>query len=214
MTAMASIVATAWKIYADRNASTSRKLFESGEREARQKFEVGERTARQEYEDLQKGTAEESQDRIQRNLQTYIQLEKWREESWQRVLDRLEQASQQLAKTTSGLTDLIDEGPHFKDLRMIKETAKVLDVFGDFQTSVGHFGLPESVLLASSELVEHITTVLLTLSPLKKIRESDERKIMLVPLRANLIRLTSEFMKICRDFERNPSAFIPRANAA
>ena len=214
LTALASLLGTVWKIYADRGIANKRQTFEASEREKRQAFEEAERKARETFEQGQSTASDNTQERIKKNLESYIKLEKWREESWQRVLARLEKASQELQKTTSGLTTLIDEGPHFDDLRMIKETAKVLDVFGDFQTLVGHFSLPESIADASAEIVNHVTRVLLTLSPLQQVRQSDERRALLSPLRTDLVSLTSSFMKICREFERNPSTFIPRPNAA
>ena len=214
LTALASLIATIWKIYADKGMANKRQAFEASEREKRQVFEAAERNAREDFEKNQATTTDSTQERFQKSLESYIKLEKWREESWQRVLARLEKASHELQKTTSGLTTLIDEGPHFDDLRMIKETAKVLDVFGDFQTLIGHFSLPESISAASAEVVDHVTRTLLTLSPLQRVRQSDERRTQLSPLRTELVRLSSSFMKLCRDFERNPSNFIPRQNAA
>lgn len=188
LTALASLIATAWRIFADRDSAKSRQRFEAQQQLA----------------------AADAEERIQKNVKSYIQLEEWRAESWKRLLARFEQAALQLASTTSGLTNLIDEGPHFADLQMIKETAKVLDVFGDFQSSISHFGLPESMAQVSSELVAHVTKVLLTLSPLQSVRQSAERRNMLNPLRDDLIRLTSQFMKLCREFESNPSKFVAR----
>ena len=214
LTAIASLLGTVWKTYADKGIANQRQAFEASEQEKRQVFEAAEREARENFEQSQSTASDNTQERVQQNLESYIKLEKWREESWQRVLARLEKASQELQKTASGLTTLIDEGPHFDDLRMIKETAKVLDVFGDFQTLVGHFSLPESISDASNEIVNHVTRVLLTLSPLQEVRQSDARKALLSPLRTDLVRLTSSFMKLCREFERNPSTFIKRPNSA
>ncbi len=195
--AVASLATTGGKIWFDLNVAGRREAFERRERELREAFERSQSQA-----------AADAEERIQRNVHSYVKLEKWREESWQRLLRRLEQAAQELTRTSSGLTALIDEGPHYDDLRMIQETAKILDVFGDFQSSVGHFSLPASIADASQSLVSHMTKVLLTLSPIRAVRESDERRQMLIPLKEELIRLTKSFMHLCGEFERTPTKFI------
>ena len=188
--------------------------FETSERQGRETFERAEEHKRQEFEERQARDAVEAQRRIQMELQSYIKLEEWREESLKRMLSRLEQASQELSRTSSGLESLIDEGPFFDDLRMIRETARVLDVFGDFQSSVGHFSLPPTISEVSERLVAHATKILLTLSPLQAVRQSDERKQMLAPLKADLQALTHLFMRRCSDFERNPATFLGTDSAA
>ena len=223
--AIASIATTGWKIVSDWKAVRHQNVFASGERAAREEFEKREREARQSFESEERKAREDgakimaleaahAQERIQKELQSYIKLEKWREESWKRVLERLERAHRELEQTTVGLMGLIDDGPILTNLRMIKETAKVLDVFGDFQTSVRHFSLPETIETAASEFVELATRILLTLSPLQEVRQSEERKTLLHPLKAELIQLSSTFMRLCREFERNPSTFLPSERAA
>ena len=182
--------------------------FQTHERERRETFETSERTLRIRFMAQQERVNAEAEIRIKKEIESYVQLEKWREGSWQRNLSRLELASKDLTGTVSGLVSLIDEGPFYTDVRMIQETARVLDVFGDFQTSVSHFGMPVEMSELSKELINHVTKILLTLSPSQQIRKSDERKALLVPLRAELKIMADRFLSKCGDFERDPSAFV------
>ena len=182
--------------------------FEAAEREKRDSFESSERALRQRFMAGHDRASVEAEARIKREIESYIQLEKWREESWHRNLSRLEMASKDLAGTAAGVFSLIDEGPYFSDERMIQETARVLDVFGDFQSSVSHFAIPREMSQLAKELVSHITVILLSLSPSQAVRESAERKALLAPLRAELESLADRFLNRCGDFERDPSAFI------
>lgn len=182
--------------------------FEAAERERRESFETSERGLRQRFMAGHDRASIEAQARIQSELESFIQLEKWREESWHRNLSRLEQASKDLTGTVSGVFSLIDEGPYFTDERMIQETARVLDVFGDFQTSVSHFAIPKEMSELARQLVGHITKILLTLSPSQSIRESAERKALLTPLRDELDAMADRFLNRCGDFERDPAAFL------
>lgn len=182
--------------------------FEAAEREKRESFELAERNLRQRFMAGHDRASLEAEARIQSELESFIQLEKWREESWHRNLSRLEQASKDLTGTVSGVFSLIDEGPYFTDERMIQETARVLDVFGDFQTSVSHFAIPKEMAEMARQLIGHITKILLTLSPSKSIRESAERKALLAPLRDELDVLANRFLNRCGDFERDPGAFL------
>ena len=182
--------------------------FETAEREKRESFESSERGLRQRFMAGHDRNSIEAEARIKSEIEAFVQLEKWREESWHRNLSRLEQASKDLTGTAAGLLSLIDEGPYFTDERMIHETARVLDVFGDFQTSVGHFAIPKEMSELAKELVSHITTILLTLSPTQQVRESAERKAALAPLRQQLETLCDRFLHKCGDFERDPSAYL------
>lgn len=181
--------------------------FAASEREMREAFETSERSLRIRFMSQQERAATQAEVRIKKEIETYIQLEKWREGSWQRNLSRLELASKDLAGTTSGLISLIDEGHVFNDARMIHETARVLDVFGSFQTSVSHFGMPVEMAGLSKELIAHITKILLSLSPYQSVRKSDERRALLAPLREELKVMADMFLSRCSDFERDPSAF-------
>jgi hypothetical protein len=182
--------------------------FEADEREKRESFEASERSLRQRFMVGHDRASVEAEARIKSEVEAFIQLEKWREESWHRNLSRLEQASKDLTGTVSGVFSLVDEGPYFSDERMISETARVLDVFGDFQTSVGHFAIPKEMAELAKTLVSHITRILLTLSPAQAIRESAERKALLAPLREELETLSDRFLRRCGDFERDPSEFL------
>lgn len=194
---------------AEREAAQDRwEQFLEAERERRETFESSERTLRIRFMAQQDRANIEAEARIKKEIESYVQLEKWREGSWQRNLTRLEQASKDLMGTTSGLVSLIDEGPVFTDARMLQETARVLDVFGDFQTSVGHFAIPVEMSGLSKELVTHITKILLTLSPSQTVRKSSERMAMLAPLRTELKAMSEMFLKRCGDFERDPSTFL------
>ncbi len=194
---------------ADREtAQTLWQQFASAAREQRESFENGERTLRQRFMAGHDRASVEAEARIKSELESYIQIEKWREESWHRNLSRLERASKDLTGTAAGLFSLIDEGPYFSDERMIQETARVLDVFGDFQSSVSHFAIPKEMSQLAKELVSHITVILLTLSPTQSVRESAERKALLAPLRAELENMADRFLGKCGDFERDPSAFL------
>ena len=175
--------------------------FESAERDKREDFELAERALRQRFMAGHDRASVETEARIKNELESFIKLEKWREESWHRNLSRLEQASKDLTGTVSGLFSLIDEGPYFTDERMIDETARVLDVFGDFQTSVSHFAIPKEMSELAQELVSHVTRILLTLSPSQEVRESAARKALLLPMR-------DRFLNRCGDFERDPAAFM------
>lgn len=181
--------------------------FEFTEREKRENFEAAERTLRVRFMAGQDRALADAEARIKHEIESYVKLEKWREETWQRNLTRLEQASKDLTGTTAGLVSLIDEGPFFDDVRMIQETARVLDVFGDFQTSVSHFAMPAEMSELSRELVGQVTKILLTLSPYEQVRKSDERKALLAPLRAEMKTMAAKFLSKCGDFERDPSAF-------
>lgn len=150
----------------------------------------------------------EAEARIKEEVKSYVQLEKWREGAWERNLSRLEQASKALLGTTSGLVALVDEGPFYSDARMVQETARVLDVFGDFQSSVNHFAMPAEMAELSRELVGQVTKILLNLSPAEKVRRSEERKLLLNPLKAELKIKSDAFLRRCGDFERDPSAFL------
>ena len=185
-----------------------RQQFELAEREKRESFELSERTLRQRFMAGHDRASIEAEARIKSEIESFIQLEKWREESWHRNLSRLEQASKDLTGTAAGIFSLIDEGPYFNDERMIKETARVLDVFGDFQTSVSHFAIPKEMSEIAKELVSRITMILLSLSPSQEVRQSDERKALLAPLRAEFETTADRFLSKCGDFERDPGAFL------
>lgn len=189
-------------------AQTLWQKFEASAREQRETFELSERTLRQRFMAGHDRASVDAEARIKSELESYIQIEKWREESWHRNLSRLERASKDLTGTAAGLFSLIDEGPYFSDERMIQETARVLDVFGDFQSSVSHFAIPKEMSQLAKELVSHITVILLSLSPSQAVRESAERKALLAPLREELESLADRFLNKCGDFERDPSAFI------
>ena len=250
--AIASLLMTSWKIWADRDLERQRRSFERSERavrenyerneaqkreafqqllasatsaererflEQRQQFELAEREKRETFESSERTLRQrfmsghdrasvEAEARIKSEIESFIQLEKWREESWHRNLSRLEQASKDLTGTAAGIFSLIDEGPYFTDARMIQETARVLDVFGDFQTSVSHFAIPKEMSELAKELVSHITMILLTLSPSQAVRQSDERKALLAPLRTELETIADKFLSKCGDFERDPAAFL------
>ena len=250
--AIASLLMTSWKIWADRDLERERRSFERSERAVRenherneaqkratfeqalavaadaerglaqeqwQQFELSERDKRDSFETSERALRQrfmaghdrasaEAEARIKSNIESYIQLEKWREESWHRNLSRLEQASKDLTGTAAGIFSLIDEGPYFSDTRMIQETARVLDVFGDFQTSVSHFAIPKDMSALAKELVSHITMILLTLSPSQAVRQSAERKALLAPLRVELETIADKFLNKCGDFERDPGAFL------
>lgn len=182
--------------------------FVIAERDKRETFESSERTLRQRFMAGHDRASVEAEARIKSEIESFIQLEKWREESWHRNLSRLEQASKDLTGTASGIFSLIDEGPYFSDARMIQETARVLDVFGDFQTSVSHFAIPKEMSELARDLVSHITTILLTLSPNQEVRQSDERKTVLATLRAELETMADKFLNKCGEFESDPSAFL------
>jgi hypothetical protein len=201
--------AHAMEVRAEREmAQTLWQQFQTHERERRETFETSERTLRIRFMAQQERVNAEAEIRIKKEIESYVQLEKWREGTWQRNLSRLELASKDLTGTVSGLVSLIDEGPVYTDVRMIQETARVLDVFGDFQTSVSHFGMPVEMSDLSKEIIGHVTKILLTLSPNQQVRKSDERKALLVPLRAELKIMADRFLRKCGDFERDPSAFV------
>ncbi|MES2019227.1 MAG: hypothetical protein V4484_22275 [Pseudomonadota bacterium] len=182
--------------------------FQAFEREEREMFEASEQTLRLRFMAQQEHASTDAEARIKQQIEAYIKLEKWREGSWQRNVSRLEQASQDLSGTTSGVISLIDEGPYFSDERMILETARVLDVFGSFQTSVSHFGMPIEMSALSKQLIGLITKILLSLSPSQAVRNSDGRKALLAPLRDELRNMSRLFLCKCGDFERDPSAFV------
>jgi flagellar biosynthesis GTPase FlhF len=230
LTALASLVTTALKIFFDRRKSSARQQFESAESDKRQQFEKEQRDSRQAFEkeerearerfeleqaDLQRvfengqeAAAAERQARTKKELEDYIQMEKWKEQSWQRNLQRLEAAVEKLNRTSAGLKSLIDYGPLYDDLKMIQEAAGVLDIFGDFQTEVGHFALPAPMAALAKNLISHITKALLTLSPTQAVRQEPDRKAQLDALKIELIALVAQFNERCGDFERNPKAFL------
>jgi hypothetical protein len=195
--AIASLATTGWKIWFDARVEKSRQGFEQRQNEQQQEFEQE-----------QAKVAREAEERIEKNLKSYINLEEWKKTAWKSTLDRLELAHTQLKSTCAGLCSLIDDGPHFSDLRMIAETAKVLDVFGDFQSTVGHFSCPTEIAAASQDLIALSTQILLTLSPAQQVRQSRERREMLEALKQNLILKVEAFFTLCRAFQRDPSRFL------
>lgn len=182
--------------------------FETAELENREAFASSERSLRIRFMAQHDRAQTEAEARIKEEVKSYVQLEKWREGAWERNLSRLEQASKALLGTTSGLVALVDEGPFYSDARMVQETARVLDVFGDFQSSVNHFAMPAEMAELSRELVGQVTKILLNLSPAEKVRRSEERKLLLNPLKAELKIKSDAFLRRCGDFERDPSAFL------
>lgn len=182
--------------------------FEAAEHEKRDAFEASERTLRIRFMAQHDRAQTEAEARIKQEIQSYVQLEKWREGAWERNLSRLEQASKDLMGTTAGVVSLIDEGPFYSDARMIQETARVLDVFGDFQSSVSHFAMPAEMAELSKALVAQVTRILLNLSPVEKVRRSEERKVLLGSLKAELKLMSDKFLSRCGDFERDPSSFL------
>jgi hypothetical protein len=183
ITAVASLIATLMKIWSDTSERSKTHKFLREEREAREAFK--------------------------RDFESSVKLANYREESWHRVRTRLDEATGHLKETTSRLEKLVEDGPHFDDMRMVKETAEVLDVFGDFQTSVVHFTLPPRLAEAATDLISHYTTVLLTLSPLKEVRQSEERRLLLAPLKVGVTQRSKGFQDLCAEFERDPSKFFP-----
>lgn len=178
--------------------------FQESERTARESFERQERLARQEFADAQAIAQREAEVRIKKETETYIQLEKWKQESWKRKLERIQKASAELDDTVSGLILLIDDGPDLGDFKMITETAKVLDVFGDFQTSAKHYSLRGPVGQSAEALIKLITQILLTLSPIQEVRRSDKKKADLLPLKAAIIDLKSDFDRLCGQIDTDP----------
>ena len=182
--------------------------FSTSEQNKRQDFATTERTLRARFMSSQDSALVAAEARIKQEIESYVRLEKWREESWHRNLSRLDQASKDLMGTTAGLMSLIDEGPFLCDARMVQETARVLDVFGDFQTSVTHFAMPAEMAELSQELIRLITQILLSLSPHQAVRESADYKARLMPMRAALKRGADGYLRRCGDFERDPSVFL------
>lgn len=140
-------------------------------------------------------------------MQSEISLQKFREAAREDNRKRLEKASVELQKTYNGLVALIEEGPVYKDLRMIRETAKVLDVFGDFQSTVSHYAMPTRISASSLELVDHITKILLFLSPDQTVRGDSKRIALLQPLHEELDGMYRDFRAHCRDFDSDPDSY-------
>lgn len=182
VSAIVSLAISVFKIQKEQAAANARKKFETEERQAREAFEA--------------------------KMLVHGHLATYTTEAWNRIRTRLEEASQQLTKTQSGLISLIDDGPNFDEWKMIRETANALDVFGDFQTTVNHFALPDEIAKASRELIGHMTKILLTLSPVQEVRQSMERKALLAPLKEYLEEISKNFLTLCRQFERNPQLFV------
>jgi hypothetical protein len=218
LTAMASLATTVMRIWFDRAQGSRQNNFTSTERERREEFESLERRLREDFERVQKREQQrfeatltkaslDAQARIQKDLQEYIQLNKWREESWERNLERLEKASQTLSATLAGLVVLIDQGPGLEDLQMIAKTADVLDTFGEFKAAVGHFALPNETGRIGAVITSLVTKTLLTLSPTQAVRQTEAKKQQLSVLRDQLGAMAAVFKQHCGEFEANPHAF-------
>ena len=182
--------------------------FSTSERDKREDFATTERTLRARFMSSQDSAFVAAEARIRHDIEAYVRLEKWREESWHRNLSRLDQASKDLMDTTAGLMSLIDEGPFLCDARMIQETARVLDGFGAFQTSATHFAMPADMAQLSQGLIRLMTEILLALHPQQAVRQSADYQARLAPMRAALKRDADGYLRRCGDFERDPSVFL------
>jgi hypothetical protein len=212
--AIAALVTTFLKLFYDLRESKQRRKFEVSERKAREKFEQDQSQRQKEFEANEAREAGNRAADIQRKLQDYVQLGKWREASWVEKKVLIDTALKQFATASSGLCAVIEYGPVYDDLKMIKETAKVLDVFGDFQTSVAHRSLPSEIQAQASDLISHTTKILLTLSPVQAVRGQPERRATLENLKTELLAREASFNSLCAEFEHNPRRFDPPSDAA
>jgi hypothetical protein len=185
VTGIAALVAVGLKFLADR-----------GERIARQNFETSERKAREEW-----------QQAAQRELQEFISLGKFREESWERRREQLDKAAALLSETVRGINKLIDLGPNLDDFQMIRETAAVLDSFARFTSEAQHHGLPSGLKVHATTVADHVTKTLLTLSPIQEVRQRPDRKADLAALKTGLEAHAARYWAMCNEYEQNPKKF-------
>lgn len=203
VTAIASLLAVFAKYVFDRGERERRQSFERSERESRQRFEAEQDLKRLTFEQAQ-ATDEAARETA---MQDYIKLGKWHEESWERTRQRLDQVTALLNATVARIGSLIDQGPSYEDLQMIRETATALDSFANFKTEALHYSLPASIAREITKITDQITKILLTLSPHQHVRQSPERKETLDERRVELTTLTAQYSELCRKFIQNPKDF-------
>ena len=203
VTSIASLLAVVAKYVFDRAERGRRQAFERSERESRQRFEEEQNRKRLTFEEAQ-ATDEAARETA---MQDYIKLGEWREESWERTRQRLDQVTALLNATVARIGSLIDQGPSYEDLQMIRETATALDSLANFKTEALHYSLPASISREIAKIIDQITKILLTLSPHQRVRQSSERKEALNERRTELSSLTTTYAQLCRKFIQNPKDF-------
>ena len=181
--------------------------FAREEREARQNFESTERQARERYQDHQARDTDERQADLKQELEDYVRQSKWKDERRTEKLMRLRAIADHLNETYSGVDDLVREGPIYGDLKMIVKTAPVLESFAKFNRDVSSFLLGVPFAEHGKHLAEHVTKILLTLSPSQAVRNSQERKDLLHQLMEQLLDKKSAFERLCNLFENDPDEF-------
>jgi hypothetical protein len=87
---------------------------------------------------------------------------------------------------------------------MISETAKVLDSLASLKLAVTHLSLPEWSWSTGQLLLDKVTTILLTLSPDKLVREKGERIARLRDLVDQLRQEGATFEAQYRGYEDSP----------
>ena len=176
----------------ERDLATSRENFERTEREARQKFEMR----------LSKDLAEREQ-----RLQDYVLSQEWQLKLWSETKDSIEKMRRHLKATTSRLDAVVKCGGFLKNVEMIKQTAQVLDVFGDFQSSVEERPLPWWIQEQAGALVRSITVLLISLSPVQDKRADPTRQELLDGMWVERQKECDDFLELCALFERDPLRF-------
>jgi hypothetical protein len=212
--AFAALITTVLKLAFDIRESRRRQAFEQSEREAREKFEREQSERQRGFEAAEAVAATNRASQLQQNIQDYVQLGKWREASWVEKKALLEKALEEFDSTYVRLGAVIKFGPTYDDLKMIQETASALDVFGDFQSSMSHRLIPNQIKVLADDLISQTTRILLTLSPVQKVRGDADRRATLEALYTELASRKAEFEALCAEFEHNPPKFDPPRDAA
>lgn len=199
----AAIVAAATAVF----VLVVRAAFDRGERKAKEEFEATQAVKKQKANEKTLLRLEEQKSVLAREIAEHGDRRKWQVERRERMLLRIGEAKSLLDKAVSGLNGLVDKGPGFSNMEMITETARALDPYSQFKEKMSHYSVAVPFETLSATLNDHVTQLLLTLSPQQEVRDSPERKRLLKPIKLHLEDLSRQFADLCRDFEREPSKF-------
>jgi len=196
-----ALIGVAAKILYDYHADKSSLAFQLEERRAREAFEVEQRNTSQEFQTRQIDLAQEAEMRTKKELETFIHDNQWKYKLREKRVSLLHSATMQVRTTIDDVAKLVQFGPAYDDLTMISETAKVLDSLASLKLAVTHLSLPERFLTTSQLLLDKVTTILLTLSPDKLVREKAERIARLKDLVDHLRQDGATFEAQYREYE-------------
>lgn len=202
----------------ERQECAAREAHEESERLARQAFETQERQEKNIFQNDQErkraeanaatlALIEEKKAQLSVQINEFLHQQKWRFNHREGMLERLAEAKIQLDDAIGGLNALVDRGPVYGNLTMITETANTLVFYSKFSKIMKHHSFKGPLGDHAQVLVDHITKLLLTLSPEQTIRADPARIELLKPLKSRLAVLGEQFAELCRDFDHNPHKY-------